>query len=183
MRQEPKPWYRPVSRSTSSRTAFATLSSGSRLSAPPWGSRRSHKYFAEPGCISEPPPFDRILKEDPHPKPAEKQAASPQPVEEATQAEKVPAEAAQRVVTAKRINHVWDVRSHPGSYPVGLLGLLAPLQLAPVLALRLLGGRGDRPLLPPRHGLCRVREGSRFPGRPLLPGTAPCIRPRSYPSI
>ena len=34
----------------------ATSSSGSRLSAPPWESRRSLKYFAEPGCIWEPPP-------------------------------------------------------------------------------------------------------------------------------
>ena len=50
----------------------------------------------------------RILQEDPHPKPAEKQA-SPQVAEEVPQAEKTPAEAALRVVTAKRINHVWHV--------------------------------------------------------------------------
>ena len=48
-----------------------------------------------------------ILKEDPRPKPAEKQAASSQAAEDASQAENVPAEAAKRVVTAKRINHVW----------------------------------------------------------------------------
>ncbi len=51
----------------------------------------------------------RILKEDPHPKPAGKQAASPQSTEETLQAENVPTEAAKRVVTAKRINHVWHV--------------------------------------------------------------------------
>ena len=51
----------------------------------------------------------RILKEDPHPKPAEKQTASPQSAEEEPQAENVPAEAAPRAVTAKRINHVWHV--------------------------------------------------------------------------
>jgi putative transposase len=51
----------------------------------------------------------RILKEDPHPKPAGKQAASPQSTEETLQAEKVPTEAARRVVTAKRINHVWHI--------------------------------------------------------------------------
>jgi putative transposase len=50
----------------------------------------------------------RILKEDPHPKPAEKQAL-PQAVEEVPQAENAPAEIAQRVVTAKRIHHVWHV--------------------------------------------------------------------------
>ena len=51
----------------------------------------------------------RILKEDPHPKPAGKQAASPQSTEETLQAEDIPTEAAKRVVTAKRINHVWHV--------------------------------------------------------------------------
>ncbi len=51
----------------------------------------------------------RILKEDPHPNPAEKQAASPQVAEEVPQVEKAPAEVAQRVVTAKRIHHVWHV--------------------------------------------------------------------------
>ena len=51
----------------------------------------------------------RILKEDPHPQPAEKQTELPQSAEEAPQAENIPAEAAQRVVTAKRINHVWHV--------------------------------------------------------------------------
>ena len=51
----------------------------------------------------------RILKEYPHPKPAGKQAASPQSTEEARQAENIPTEAAKRVVTAKRINHVWHV--------------------------------------------------------------------------
>ena len=51
----------------------------------------------------------RILKEDPHPNPAEKQAASPQVAEEVPQVEKAPAEAAQGVVTAKRIHHVWHV--------------------------------------------------------------------------
>jgi putative transposase len=51
----------------------------------------------------------RILKEDPHPKPAGKQAASPQSTEETRQAEDIPTEAAKRVVTAKRINHVWHV--------------------------------------------------------------------------
>jgi transposase InsO family protein len=51
----------------------------------------------------------RILKEDPHPQPARKQAPSPQSTEETLQAENVPAEAAKRVVTAKRINHVWHV--------------------------------------------------------------------------
>ncbi len=42
----------------------------------------------------------RILKEPPHPKRVEKHAAS---------AEDVPAEAAKRVVAAKRINHVWHI--------------------------------------------------------------------------
>ena len=51
----------------------------------------------------------RILKEDPHPKPAEKQVASPQSTEEPRQAENDPAEAATRVVTAQRIHHVWHV--------------------------------------------------------------------------
>ncbi len=51
----------------------------------------------------------RILKEGPHPNPAEKQAASPQATEEVPQVEKAPAEVAQRVVTAKRIHHVWHV--------------------------------------------------------------------------
>ena len=51
----------------------------------------------------------RILKEDPHPNPAEKQAASPQVAGEVPQVEKAPAEAAQQVVTAKRIHHVWHV--------------------------------------------------------------------------
>ena len=51
----------------------------------------------------------RILKEDPHPKPAGKQAASTQSTEETLEAENVPTEAAKRVVTAKRINHVWHV--------------------------------------------------------------------------
>jgi putative transposase len=50
----------------------------------------------------------RILKEAPYAKPPGKQVASPQSTEE-TQAENVLAEAAQRVVTAKRINHVWHV--------------------------------------------------------------------------
>jgi len=50
-----------------------------------------------------------ILKEGPHPKPAGKQAASPQAAEDVSQAEKVPAEVASRVVTAQRINHVWHV--------------------------------------------------------------------------
>jgi len=50
----------------------------------------------------------RILKEDPYPKPAEKQAST-QSAEEATRAGRVLGEAAQRVVTAKRINHVWHV--------------------------------------------------------------------------
>jgi putative transposase len=50
----------------------------------------------------------RILKEDPHSKPAEKQASS-QVAEEVPQAEKTPAETAQRVVTAQRFNHVWHV--------------------------------------------------------------------------
>ena len=51
----------------------------------------------------------RILKEPPHPKSVEEQAASSQSAETALQAENVPAEAAKRVVTAKRINHVWHV--------------------------------------------------------------------------
>ena len=51
----------------------------------------------------------RILKEPPHPKPVEKQAASSQSTETPRQAEKVPVEAAKRVVTAKRINHVWHI--------------------------------------------------------------------------
>jgi len=50
----------------------------------------------------------RILKEDPCPKPAEKQASA-QATEQMPQGENVPAQAAQRVVTAKRINHVWHV--------------------------------------------------------------------------
>jgi len=51
----------------------------------------------------------RILKEDPHSKPAEKQASN-QPVEEVSQhAEELPAAVVKRVVTAKRINHVWHV--------------------------------------------------------------------------
>jgi putative transposase len=51
----------------------------------------------------------RMLKEDPHPKPAKQQSPSqsdeavPQPADEAD------ADAAKRVVTAKRINHVWHV--------------------------------------------------------------------------
>jgi hypothetical protein len=51
----------------------------------------------------------RILKEAPHPKPEQKQAAAPQSAPEALQAENISAEAAKRVVTAKRINHVWHV--------------------------------------------------------------------------
>jgi putative transposase len=51
----------------------------------------------------------RILKEDPHPKPAEKPAVSPQPAADVTRVEKAPAESVRRVVTAKRINHVWHV--------------------------------------------------------------------------
>jgi transposase InsO family protein len=50
-----------------------------------------------------------IRKEDPHPKLAEKQTASSPPAEDARQTENVPAEAAQRVITAKRIDHVWHV--------------------------------------------------------------------------
>ncbi|MCH8044617.1 MAG: DDE-type integrase/transposase/recombinase [Planctomycetes bacterium] len=50
----------------------------------------------------------RILKEPPHPKPSEKQAPT-QAAEEAPPAEKVAAELAPRVVTAKRANHVWHV--------------------------------------------------------------------------
>ena len=51
----------------------------------------------------------RILKEDPRPKPTGKEAASSQSTEETRQVENVLAEAAKRVVTAKRINHVWHV--------------------------------------------------------------------------
>ncbi len=51
----------------------------------------------------------RILKEDPHPEPVEKHTASAQAVEEVPQVEKAPAETVQRVITAKRINHVWHV--------------------------------------------------------------------------
>jgi putative transposase len=51
----------------------------------------------------------RILKEPPHPKSVKRQAASSQSAETALQAENVPAEAAKRAVTAKRINHVWHV--------------------------------------------------------------------------
>ncbi len=50
----------------------------------------------------------RILKESPHPNPAEKQASAPS-AEEAWQAESVSTETAKRVVTAKRINHVWHI--------------------------------------------------------------------------
>ena len=65
-----------------------------------------------PSCPRPPPrrsrAVGRILKEAPYVKPPGKQVASPQSTEE-TQAENVLAEAAQRVVTAKRINHVWHV--------------------------------------------------------------------------
>jgi len=50
----------------------------------------------------------RILKEPPHPKPAEKEAPT-QAAEESPPAEQVAAELAPRVVTAKRTNHVWHV--------------------------------------------------------------------------
>ncbi len=50
----------------------------------------------------------RILKEDPHPKPAEKQA-SPESTEETLQTETRPVDGSKRVVTAKRTNHVWHV--------------------------------------------------------------------------
>ena len=52
----------------------------------------------------------RILKEPPHPKPSEKaRQHHPSPPKRAPQAEKPSTEAAKRVVTAKRINHVWHV--------------------------------------------------------------------------
>jgi putative transposase len=51
----------------------------------------------------------RILKEGPHPKPAAEQEASPPSTDETLQAEEVSDEPARRVVTAKRINHVWHV--------------------------------------------------------------------------
>jgi len=52
----------------------------------------------------------RILKEAPHSKPSEKKEEAQAPsAEEVTQAEKPSTEAAKRIVTAKRINHVWHV--------------------------------------------------------------------------
>ena len=51
----------------------------------------------------------RILKEEPHPKPTEKPSASPTSTEEVPQAETSSDQAAPRVVTAKRINHVWHI--------------------------------------------------------------------------
>ena len=109
MRQEPKPWYRPVSRSTSSRSCVRYLVQRFKVLCPSLGKQKIAQVLCRAGLHLGTTTVGRILKEDPHPKPAEKQAASPQPVEEAPQAEKVPAEAAQRVVTAKRINHVWHV--------------------------------------------------------------------------
>jgi putative transposase len=50
----------------------------------------------------------RILKEPPHPEPAEKQAPT-QVAEEAPPSEEVAAEETPRIVTAKRTNHVWHV--------------------------------------------------------------------------
>jgi transposase InsO family protein len=52
----------------------------------------------------------RILKEPPHPKPSEKEKESATPsAEKVAQVEKPSTEAAKRIVTAKRINHVWHV--------------------------------------------------------------------------
>jgi transposase len=50
----------------------------------------------------------RILKEAPHPKPTVQHVSS-QSADEATQAEIVSPEVAKRIVTAKRVNHVWHV--------------------------------------------------------------------------
>ena len=50
----------------------------------------------------------RILKEAPHPKPTSQHVSS-QSADEATQAEIVSPEVAKRIVTAKRVNHVWHV--------------------------------------------------------------------------
>jgi hypothetical protein len=62
----------------------------------------------------------RILKENSHPNPAEKQAASPQAAEEMTPVAKAAVEAAQRVVTAKRINHgMWISPWFPRSWAFG----------------------------------------------------------------
>ena len=64
----------------------------------------------------------RILKEPPHPKPAEKQAST-QPTKKASQhAEKPPAPVVKRVVTAKRINHVWRTPEVPRRFQTGTNG-------------------------------------------------------------
>ncbi len=124
----------------------------------------------------------RILKEDPHPKPAEKQAASPQAAGDASQAENVLVEATQRVVTAKRINHVWHVDLTLVPTGLGFWTSWLPFSLpqcwpfAYWVAVLI------------DHFSRRAMGTSPYSRRSLLPGMCgpswdvPCIRPRQRPS-
>ena len=80
-----------------------------KVLCPSFGKQKIAQVLCRAGLHLGTTTVGRILKEEPHPTPAEKQAVSPQVTEELPQAEKAPTDAAQRVVTAKRINHVWHV--------------------------------------------------------------------------
>jgi len=140
-----------------------------RLLCPSLGKQKIAQILGRAGLHLGTTTVGRILKEDPNPEPTEKQAPS-QPAQEAAKAEAASvAEPVLQVVTAKRINHVWHVDLTLVPTRLGFWASWLPCSLS-VLALRLLGCRGDRPLLPSGYGLCR--EHARFPRRPLLPGTA-----------
>ena len=79
-----------------------------KVSCPSLGKQKIAQVLCRAGLHLGATTVGRILKEDPHPKPAEK-GASPTSAKEAAQAQKPSNEAAKRVVTAKRINHVWHV--------------------------------------------------------------------------
>src|ERR1035437_7435358 len=76
---------------------------------PSLGKQKIAQVLCRAGLHLSTTTIGRVLKEVPHPKPAEKQASTP-PVEEAPQhAAEPPAAVVKRVVTANRINHVWHV--------------------------------------------------------------------------
>ena len=73
----------------------------------------------------------RILKEDPHPNPAEKQAASPQVRRRGAAGREGSRRGCPAGGHGQADQSRLACRSHSGSHPVGLLGLLAPLQPCP----------------------------------------------------
>ena len=64
--QGPAPWSSSVSRSTSSRTSYATRSSDSRCSVPAWARRSSPRHWPAPDCISGRPRWAACSRRNPH---------------------------------------------------------------------------------------------------------------------